>query len=862
MIALVSTWLGYRASEVVLMNSLESVPLLEAKIQASRMSDSLAQMRRSLVRIAQSELFDDQPDAEIAQGLAGNLEGYFQDNAPLVQEITFKRALGEGFMLLRDKDGFTEHTVAYASSGAYSPLQQAGASLPQPGRTMIYSPVFFSETATGAPGHEARVPVLRMAFAFPDGAGLLILGVDLEAMRNRLAEFMKTDSPLRMPIQEGSLQLSFYFDTRGWILFEMGSTGNMSYLPDIAREGYSGDFGRAGYDAAFRPWTGHDNFWRMVTEVASGRSGSIPAPADRYTAAHVGAAGRLCFAPVLFADDDSSPATPLGGIAFFETSALPLAAFLRLANYFLTITVASLLIFGLSAFWVGRKLASPIRRMAAELTRMADAGSLDFIDVTPACEEQRQFQSALNNMIAAGISTRDKLDHISRERRQARSRLPVDLASARAAIAAPEFGLIGSSALIREVREHVGKAARAGTDVLVWGETGTGKELVAAAIHKASARSSGPYISINCGALDENLLLDALFGHVKGAFTEARNDRKGAFLSADGGTLHLDEVANASLKVQQSLLRALSIRRIRPLGTDEEIEFTTRVVAATNVDLRECVRAGTFREDLYYRLAIISIETPPLRHRKEDIPELAAFCIHDAAVALGRPEARLSLGALDLMAAHDWPGNVREFKNCLTRAMAFVEGDLILRQHITLEQDAYRTYAKPIAPRVLAEKIHSAEGQGRRSASAPLSGAEAERNFAEARAPEAASDGNAGHGPEPLWPPPGDQFAPARPEAPGRGYEGYGDAVEAAPPHEARPGLSVDPAKGLSERQLRALAFVRQHGEISRAEYETVVGMELSSRTAQNDLRELVERGILQRVGAGPGTRYVAVANQ
>jgi DNA-binding NtrC family response regulator len=627
---------------------------------------------------------------------------------------------------------------------------------------------------------------------------------------------------------------------------------------------------------------------------------------------------------------------------------------------------------------------------------MAETGELGIVQTEPAFEEQQRFKAAVNHIIADAVGARHDLELLTREMQQTRSRLPVALSPTQdTPPPESEYGLVGSSQLNREVREHVRKAARAGTDVLIWGETGTGKELVAAAIHKASPRKAGPYVSINCGALDENLLLDALFGHVRGAFTEAKNDRKGAFLAAHGGTLHLDEIANSSLKVQQALLRALSVRRILPLGADQEQAFDTRVVAATNVDLRDCVRAGAFREDLYYRLAVISIETPPLRHRKDDIPELAAFCIHDAAGAIGRQEARLSRGALDLMYAYDWPGNVRELKNCLIRAMAFVEDDLILPQHISLELDAYRTYSKPLPPEVLAEKIHpGAPVFQPRSLLRDLSLPSAREDAGPApagnpagSAVSAAIVAEIGHASEYLWPaPPRDAFTPAREASAGSaGASGAGgadhgtgkDALPGAPSGSETGGLlatsaplsaptfpkvaqssaaatfplnqaagranrsakpsSPSPADevwlfsgaarppeadipplgapvgvvppavarraagrqaayqlaatrlaagrqsgetarqadaargtspvgaraegggagGLNERQARALAFVREHGEITRSVYEGIVGRDVSARTAQNDLRELIDRGILKRVGAGPGTRYV-----
>ncbi|MDL2275509.1 sigma 54-interacting transcriptional regulator, partial [Desulfosarcina sp. OttesenSCG-928-G10] len=631
-VALASLWIGHKAASVALMQSIEALPLLEAKTQAKMMTDLLSDMRSILSRIAQSDVMD-------MATFHGRLETGFHEPFDLVQEITVQKEDGSGYMLLRDNGGFASLSITDASLGPNSPLQQVATSPLYENRATLYPPVFFGDLASSRHSREHRTPVMRMAVPLSDGSGTVILGINFAGLRHRLSTTLRPDAPLRLPQQEGAVQLAFFFDVRGWVLFEMDNTATDAYLPDIARQGYTGDLGRAGYEAAFRPGATHENFWRMVTEVAAGHAGSIPSPANLHPTGHVGSSGMLCFAPVLFTPAAGQPAQPIGGIAFFETSPLPLATFLRLANYSLVIAVGALLLFGLLSWKWYRTVVRPFRQMREELETLSRAPVPDFVKSPVGCEEQEQLKSAVNRIIAAAIRVHGDLDYLSREIHQSRSRQPVDLSLAVPERSPADYDLLGSGVLIRDVREHVRKAAQAGTDVLVWGETGTGKELVAAAIHRASARAAGPYISINCGALDENLLLDTLFGHMKGAFTEARTDRKGAFLAAEGGTLHLDEIANASLKVQQALLRALSVRRIRPLGTDAEIPFDTRIVAATNMDLRECVRAGTFREDLYYRLAIISIETPPLRHRKEDIPELAAFFIDDAAKALGRPPA-------------------------------------------------------------------------------------------------------------------------------------------------------------------------------------------------------------------------------
>ncbi len=841
--AFVATWLGYSAATASLADSLEALPMMKAKLQAERMNSVYIHLRQSLERIAQV------PDLN-AQKIRNRLDLFFQEGFPLIAEFGFYSKAGNGFLLLRDVSGFREISQSDAPSGDYSPFQQLTSLSLTPGRAALYPAVFAYHPSQDGKEQPRKIPVIRMALPLTDGSGALLVGVDLDALQRTIGVYARQESPLRFPLQEGTLQVSYFFDADGWILFEMTGTEAGSFYPALARRGYTGDLGRPGYGPAFRPWGVHEDYWRMITEVKEHRSGSSPATAAHYSSTHSQSRAFLCYAPVYFSPADGAAPALIGGIAFFETSNLPLAAFLRAANVTVGVLVGTLTAMGFLAFWAGRGIGEPLTSIVTQLKAMGASGEYHAVEITPRCAEHQKLQAATNSLIAHVMVAQTDAERMRREMQYIRARSPVDLVQ----LLSPshsdaEFGLVGSSPLIHEVREQVHKAARAGTDVLVWGETGTGKELVAEAIHKASPRNGGPFVSINCGALDENLLLDTLFGHVKGAFTEARADRKGAFLAADGGTLHLDEIGNASPKVQQSLLRALSVRRIRPLGTDVEISFNTRVVAATNVDLRESVRAGLFREDLYYRLAIISIETPPLRHRKEDLPELAAFCIREAAAGMGKPEPRLSRGALDIMAAHDWPGNVREFKNCVTRALAFVEGDLILPQHITLEQDAFSTYAPPLPPPVLALKGRRPANGGYTSPYMPEApGGEGAESFPRGLNP--ARNGEV------------DGFAPGRPGAPAGAARGRGAEEEAA---EAGGLSGVSPGEGslslsagkLNERQAKALEFARANGGITRAQYEASAGQDVSPRTAQNDLRDLVNMGFLERMGAGPGTYYI-----
>jgi two-component system response regulator HydG len=317
--------------------------------------------------------------------------------------------------------------------------------------------------------------------------------------------------------------------------------------------------------------------------------------------------------------------------------------------------------------------------------------------------------------------------------------------------------------------------------VLVTGETGTGKQLTSEAIHHNSSRRNEPFITINCGALDENLLLDALFGHVSGAFSDAKTSRKGAFLAANKGTLFLDEIGNASPKVQQALLRTLSAQKVKPLGSDAEIDIDVRLISATNEDLKSLIDRGIFREDLYYRLKVISITTPSLREHKEDIPALVDCFIKEASKRMQKEGIGLSRGTLERLKNYNWPGNVRELKNCITRAVAMVETDVIQTEDIRLEE------ASEDMPIIMMEPPLS------------LSKAKDSKSLKESS---------------------------------------HADIPE------------------LSKRQQKAFPVILKKGGITRLEYHELIGADMSTRTVQYDLQDLVKKGFLIKSGSGPTTRY------
>src|SRR5436309_9141930 len=270
---------------------------------------------------------------------------------------------------------------------------------------------------------------------------------------------------------------------------------------------------------------------------------------------------------------------------------------------------------------------------------------------------------------------------------------------------------VGESYTIRQLREQVAMAAPTNGRVLIYGENGTGKELVARTIHALSRRRHAAFVEVNCAAIPEELIESELFGHVRGAFTGAVSDRRGKFEAADGGTIFLDEIGDMSLKTQAKVLRVLQEQTMEPVGGTARIKVDARVLAATNKDLPAEIRAGRFREDLYFRLNVIPIFVPPLRDRQEDLPMLADHFMAEFAREYGRRVKSFDPGARSVLQQYPWPGNVRELRNVIERLMIMVPGETIGSTDLSFLDPGALQRAPSTEPAAERQTLHEARDQ-------------------------------------------------------------------------------------------------------------------------------------------------------
>jgi DNA-binding NtrC family response regulator len=284
------------------------------------------------------------------------------------------------------------------------------------------------------------------------------------------------------------------------------------------------------------------------------------------------------------------------------------------------------------------------------------------------------------------------------------------------------YGIVGRSQVMQELMRQLDLVARSRSTVLIRGETGTGKELAARAVHDRSAQRQMPLIRVNCAAIPEQLLESELFGHVRGAFTGADSNRKGRFALADGGSILLDEIGSLGPSLQPKLLRVLQEREIEPLGADRPQKVDVRVIAATNRDLSRMVAEGAFQQDLYYRLSVIPIEIPPLRERREDIPLLVEHFLEKHSRRLGKPIDGIDPGALAVLVDYDWPGNVRELENAVERAVVLAPGRAIGPESITVAPAVSRSPSAALPSSRLRANVEWAERESVRRALAHAGG--------------------------------------------------------------------------------------------------------------------------------------------
>jgi len=269
----------------------------------------------------------------------------------------------------------------------------------------------------------------------------------------------------------------------------------------------------------------------------------------------------------------------------------------------------------------------------------------------------------------------------------------------------PLAGVAGSSNAMRQIAAQVRRFAKYAAPVLIMGESGTGKELIARALHEQSARRAGPFLAVNCAAMPPTLLESELFGHVRGAFTDAKASRSGLFAQASGGTLFLDEIGELPLEMQPKLLRALQERTVRPVGGNEEIAFDARIVTATNRDLEAEVEVKRFREDLFYRINVVRIDAPALRDRGGDVLLLAQHFVQRFAARSGKQVRGVHAAAAERLVTYDWPGNVRELENCIERAVALLRFDEVTLDDLPEKVRQYRADRLVFAMDDLAEVL-------------------------------------------------------------------------------------------------------------------------------------------------------------
>lgn len=644
--------------------------------------------------------------------------------------------------------------------------------------------------------------------------GYLILGIDAKRLRNVLSNASTSQGKAWGFERSNEVRFSYIFDADGWILFQSESPedAQKKLSTHLPRAGVHGTLGKPGMPPAFLPDRALEDYWKMVEQVRKKQGGLSRMGNGGVHGSPMVSGYFMAYEPITYRGKAGGEPRLFSGMVYIDRSRLAFDGYKAAIFTSLIWGSGALCLLLLFFFMVKSFFLYPVdalqKLISSRLNRDSSNDLLPkgtFLEMNRLIEKTDELIKSLDQR--EGELEKEKDDLMSEA-----MQLPVDIQEEYVAASATDHlfpNFIGVSAEQAYLKEQIKKAAATNVDVFITGETGTGKQLVAEAIHRLSSRYHMPFVAINCGALNENLLLDTLFGHVKGAHSEARTDRKGAFLEASGGTLFLDEIQAASHKVQQALLRAIAERRIRPLGSDVEIEVDIRLITATNQDLMALIKSGAFREDLFYRLVVLTLKTTPLRFHKEDIPLLAYHYLLKTQEIVDKSGLQLSRGAIQKLVSYDWPGNVREVVNCITRTVIFAQDTVIQADDLRMEDPEREVPMVNLSPKP--DRTDDQSGQEPH---------QSDKDIEES--------------------PPDDR------------QKREGEQAQAQARDKNEKTLSP-----LSERQLRVLPMIVQSGSITRRDYQDLFGGQFPARTANYDLNDLIRKGILKKAGAGSTTRYL-----
>ncbi len=824
---------------------------LQSMLLRRDIESSLQDMYTALVRVA--------PDAQDQFAMTRYLQRYAKEKPESVHEVAFIGTNpNEHYALLIHQGKVTPLPFSVFQESAAPLLEREHLTTTQTAMPQS-SPVHVTYPTLSIDNTKQALSLYTLRRALPvknpqgDVRGILIFATDIQALRNHLS----LSTPPNAEAGNTAPLPSFFFDTKGWILFQSEAPADIipALSTDTVRAGLKGDSGRSDFPIAFRPSAMYEQYWKMLDDILQGKQGSLRLTDDTLGGENNASATSLAFEPVFFQGNGAQPLL-IGGIAVLDTNSSGTLIWYLYA--FCALILLALL--GTCLYQLGSRLALRLSTITellhAQNTHKRDAP----LHLWPQPQEFTDLCTEINTLFArlqraALLVRKCRNIHAAQQRREVATHLPETVAS-------PPLGLAGKSQAVRDLRQQILEAASLPNDLLILGETGSGKDTVARAIHKSSSNAQSPYLSINCASLDENLLLDTLFGHVKSSVTEAQQDRTGAFYSVGKGTLVLDAIDKATPKVQHIIANALMTRSIRPLGSDQDIPYHARIIAVANDSLPQEVAQQHFHEALYSHFSSATISIPPLRSYKEDIPLLASYFLSQT---LRDPQQRGSLitnGALEKLLHFDWPGNVRQLKNTLVQAASNSADQRIYAEDIAPEApETMRKYAAPVK---LYERenrkplfVHESPNKDTVACS-PFSWDIPPRPTLEESKPAPVAVATP---PQPAVPQPTQQPPEPKPIQP---------EPKPTPPvtvKKAPVQASLTPQSGetmdailhgleMNRRQKMLAGLLHERKTITRQEYQELIQEGISDRTAQYDLQLFVTHGILRKEGKGPAQKY------